>query len=122
MSKKRVLVVDDEPDLRMLMRLYLSMADAYEMTEATTGEEALQAADRHAFDLILMDIRMPGIGGVEACRRLKARQDTRDIPVIFVSAWAADRDRIAAREAGGVEFLPKPFDLKQLLQVVAQYA
>ncbi len=121
MSEKRILVVDDELAMRMLVRTCLGRNGAYEIIEARSGEEALELAAQSAFKLILMDIRMPGIGGIEACRQLKASEITRSIPVIFVSAWSSLEYRVAAEAAGASGFITKPFSLRELLQAIGQY-
>jgi CheY-like chemotaxis protein len=121
MSEKRILVVDDEFGMRMLVRACLGRTGAYEVVEARSGEEALELAAQSVFELILMDIRMPGIGGLEACRQLKASEATRGIPVVFVSAWSSLQDQLAAEEAGASGFIPKPFGLRELLQAIGQY-
>ena len=91
------------------------------MIEAASGQEALEKARLYSPDLILMDIGMPGMTGLEACRLLKSAPFGHDIPVIFVSAWSSSEYRQAAEEVGGVDFVPKPFSMKRLLQLVAQY-
>lgn len=120
MSAKRVLVVDDEADVRFLIRTYLNW-NRYEVTEAASGEEALALAQKRAFDLVLLDIRMPGMDGLEACRRLRTLPGCAQVPIVFVSAWSADDKQAKGRVVGGTGFLPKPFSLEQLRQVVAKY-
>lgn len=121
MTEKRILVVDDEPEMRWLIRIGLDKANGYQVIEAASGQEALEKAGLYHPDLILMDIGMPGMTGLEACRQLKSTPLGRDIPVIFVSAWSSNEYRQAAEEAGGADFMPKPFSVKRLLQLVAQY-
>ncbi len=121
-DKKRVLVVDDERALRSLVQICLGMTESYEVFEATSGEDALEAVRKYGVDIVIMDIRMPGIGGLETCRRLRSVPTTRDIPVIFISAWNSEKDQVAAREAGGTDLLCKPFPVEQLLQMVASHA
>lgn len=118
MSRKRIIAVDDEPDIRTLVSLCLDSID-FEVLQAKSGEEALTLATAHQPALIVMDVRMPGIGGIEACRRLKANPDTASIPVIFLSAWHTEEQ--AAIAAGGTSFLLKPFDPMALVTTVQKY-
>jgi len=119
MSKKVIIAVDDEPDIRSLVRFCLKSSGDFEVLEAKSGEEAISLAIVHRPVLIVMDVRMPGMGGIEACRRLKANPATASIPVIFLSAWHSEKQ--AALEAGGVIFLTKPFNPDELIATVRKY-
>jgi len=119
MSRKVIMAVDDEPDIRTLVCFCLKSSGDFEVLEAKNGEEAIALAIAHQPALIVMDVRMPGIGGIEACRRLKADPATASIPVIFVSAWHSEEQ--AALEAGGTAFLPKPFSPEELTATVQKY-
>lgn len=119
MSKKVIIAVDDEPDIRTLVCFCLKASGDFKVLEAKSGEEAIALIITHQPALIFMDIRMPGMGGIEACRRLKANPATASIPVIFLSAW--QHEAKAALEAGGVAFLLKPFDPEELISTVQKY-
>lgn len=113
-DEKRILIVDDQSLILQAMTLILE--PYYTIVTAINGEEGLLAA--HADpppDLILLDIKMPGIDGYEVCSRLKADQDTRDIPVIFVTALDRKQDEIRGFEVGAVDYVAKPIVQKTLL-------
>jgi two-component system, OmpR family, KDP operon response regulator KdpE len=107
-----VLVVDDEPSLRKVLRTSLT-ACGFTVNEARSGEEALGAAQSHAFDLVLMDINMPGIGGVEACRRI--RDLTPRAGIVMVTVRDQEDDKVHALEAGADDYVTKPFRLRELI-------
>jgi CheY-like chemotaxis protein len=119
MSKKAIMAVDDERDIRILVCFSLKSSGDFEVLEAKSGEEAITLAIAYRPALIVMDVRMPGIGGIEACRRLKANPVTAPIPVIFLSAWHSEEQ--AALEAGGTAFLLKPFDPAELIAAVRKH-
>ena len=109
-----ILVVDDEPEsLRLLTNIL--HAHGYQVRPADTGELALESAREKAPDLILLDIRMPGLDGFEVCRRLKADLKTRDIPVMFLSASQEVEGRVEGLQLGAVDFVTKPFRREELL-------
>ena len=111
----RILVVDDLEANRRLLQARLA-ADYYEVLEASRGEEAVQLARREKPDLILLDVMMPGgIDGFEACRRLKAEQETRHIPVVILTTLDDRDNRVRGLQAGAEEFLTKPIDEIQLM-------
>jgi putative two-component system response regulator len=102
-----ILVVDDEPqNVDVVGRLMVRLG--YHVVTATDGESALAAVARHRPDLVLLDVNMPGIDGVEVCRRLKSHPETRLIPVVLVTTLTASEDRIRGIEAGADDFLAKP--------------
>ncbi|WP_234421655.1 diguanylate cyclase [Parazoarcus communis] len=102
-----MLLVDDlAANIQVLYRIF---AEDHEVFMATSGEQALALCDRDQLpDLILLDVEMPGLDGLEVCRRLKANPATRDIPIIFVTAQTDALDETRALEAGGVDFISKP--------------
>ena len=110
-----VLVVDDEPTNRLVL-VEMLRAVGFGTREATSGEEALTLATEWSPDAILMDIRMPGMGGLEAIRRWRAREPQRRIPIVAVSASAFEDDRRQALAAGASDFLGKPFRESELLE------
>lgn len=114
-----VLVVDDEPAARDLLRLMLQTA-GHTMYEAGDGREALEKAATHRPDVILLDVMMPHMDGITACRHLRADPVTADLPVIMFSAkanWSAIEEGL---EAGANEYLTKPIGRKELLQTIEQ--
>lgn len=111
-ASPHVLVVDDEPANRRLVRALLE-AEGYRVSEAENGEEALAAVTRDAPEAVLLDLTMPGMDGLSACRRLKADPATAPIPVIVVTSRTDREDRLAAIDAGANDFLPKPMDTQE---------
>jgi two-component system, sensor histidine kinase and response regulator len=112
-AKDRVLIVDDNPTNLGLMSEYLTRHN-YDVVLSQSGEDALQKAVLERPDIILLDIMMPGIDGFETCRRFKAHPDTRDLPVIFVTALMNTTDKIKGFEAGGVDYITKPFQPEEI--------
>ncbi|HOW74041.1 MAG TPA: response regulator [Phycisphaerae bacterium] len=115
-----ILVVDDMVDNVRLLNGLLD-ARGYEMRSATDGAQALASASAEPPDLILLDIRMPGLDGYEVCRRLKADPATADIPVVFLSAAKEPLDKIEAFAAGGVDYVTKPFEAEEVLARVSTH-
>src|SRR6476619_7683520 len=109
-----VLVVDDTIEN---LRLLSSMLEehGYEVRPVTNGRQALQAVERDPPDLILLDITMPEMDGYEVCRRLQERDGSRDVPVIFITALTDAADKVLAFEAGGVDYVTKPFQFEEVL-------
>ncbi|HVY07456.1 MAG TPA: response regulator [Burkholderiales bacterium] len=105
----RILVVDDNPVNVDILRTRLS-AQGYEVVTAADGEQALEAVAKHLPDLILLDVMMPKLDGVEVCRRLRADTSLPFIPIVLVTAKSDSKDVVAALEAGGDEYLTKPLD------------
>jgi two-component system phosphate regulon response regulator PhoB len=109
-----VLVVDDEKDLRSLLDFNLKQA-GYRTLQAATGGEALAQAQRHAPDMILLDLNLPDLSGTEVARRLKADPETREIPIVMLTARGGEADRIAGFELGAEDYVPKPFSVRELI-------
>jgi DNA-binding NtrC family response regulator len=109
-----ILIVDDEPLNVDLLEQELDAA-GYRTISATSGEQAIAAAAREQPDLILLDVMMNGIDGYETCRRLKANETTRAIPVIFLTALAYTLDKVRAFASGAVDYVTKPFQPEELL-------
>lgn len=109
----KILIVDDHPASRMTAVALLSV-EGYEVLEADSGASALEIVMHSQPDLILLDVMMPGMDGFEVCRRLKQDEQTRLIPVIFITALSDRQSRIKGIEAGGDDFLSKPFDRLEL--------
>ncbi len=113
-SSPRVLIVDDTPDNIRVLGTILRQQD-YQINVAQNGLQALNLTSKIMPDLILLDIMMPELDGLETCRRLKADPITRDIPVIFLSAKAEDEDVLQGFELGAADYVTKPFNPKILL-------
>jgi two-component system KDP operon response regulator KdpE len=111
LSAENILVVDDEPQIRRVMRTTLS-SHGYVITEATTGEEGVDAVRKEKPDLILLDMNMPGIGGLEACKEIRRSTDA---PIIMLTVRNAERDKVAALDAGADDYVVKPFGIEELL-------
>lgn len=120
MATKSVLVVDDSPENLKLILVILS-ASGYELTTAGDAHEVLRILDRRSVDLILLDLQLPGMDGLELTRQLKSRHETRDIPIVAVTAYAMKGDEDKARDAGCDGYVVKPIDKRILRSVVASY-
>lgn len=103
----KILIVEDHDDSREILRIQIEHL-GYEVIEARSGEEAIQKAFTENPDLIIMDLGLPGMNGIEAATALKQNSDTSDIPIIAHSVWGAEDYAAEALKAGMVEFLPKP--------------
>jgi CheY-like chemotaxis protein len=111
----RVLVVDDEPSVRTVLERILR-ANGFEVTTADGGAKALELAQSESFDLILLDVMMPGVDGQEVCARLKASTSTASIPIIFVSALDDSATRAECMALGAVDFITKPVRVADLVE------
>lgn len=111
----RILVVDDKPQNLSLIEMYLRGTE-FEVVAVTSGYEAIEHSMKQAFDLILLDVMMPGIDGFEVCRRLKNDPRTAFVPVIFVTGRMGDEsDKLAAYQLGAVDYIQKPVDREELV-------
>jgi two-component system cell cycle response regulator DivK len=117
---KLILVVEDQEDNMQILRDVLSSA-GYEMVEAETGPQALEAVANRRPDLILMDIQIPIIDGYEVTRRIKADPNLQAIPIIAVTSHALSESEATARAAGCNDFVAKPYSPRQLLTKIRQY-
>ena len=111
MNSASILVVDDEPQIRRVLRTTLS-THGYEIAEAKTGEEALEWMRKESPELVLLDMNMPGMGGVEAGREIRRASDA---PIIMLTVRNAERDKVAALDAGADDYVVKPFGIEELL-------
>jgi len=111
---KRVLAVEDDRDILELIAHSLE-CEGYEVTGASTGERGVEAAGSEKPDLILLDLMLPGIDGLEVCRRLKADPDTAHIPIIMVTAKGEETDIVTGLEHGADDYVTKPFSPKVLI-------
>jgi CheY-like chemotaxis protein len=120
MVTKSILVVDDNPENLKLILVILG-AGGYELTTANDAHEALRFLERRAPDLILLDLQLPGMDGLELTRQLRARTDTRAIPIVAVTAYAMKGDEMKARDAGCNGYIVKPVDKRVLRALVKSY-
>jgi two-component system cell cycle response regulator DivK len=117
---RRILVIEDHEENRKILRDLLVSAQ-FEVIEALSGEDGVAAAHRHAPDLILMDIQLPGIDGYEATRRIKAVPGLRRVPLIAVTSYALSGDDVKATAAGCDAYVTKPFSPRALLALIREY-
>jgi phosphate regulon transcriptional regulator PhoB len=110
----RVLVVEDEPDIRDLLAFHLER-DGYQVTRATTGLEALRQLRAAPPDLVILDLMLPELDGLEVCRRLRADPATAALPVIMLTAKGDEVDRVVGLEMGADDYVVKPFSPKEML-------
>lgn len=113
----RVLVVDDDPQVLKLLRVNFEL-EGFEVMSATNGEEALELVRGDTPDVVVCDVMMPGIDGLEVVRRLRAHPDTVSLPLVVVSAKAQQADVRAGLKLGADEYVTKPFDPAELIEIV----
>ena len=118
MSVAKILVVDDEPQMRRVLHASLK-AHGHQVIEASSGEEALRKLDAEPCDFVLLDLNMPGLGGMATCRTMRAGSE---IPIIVVSIRNSERDKVAALKAGADDYVTKPFGVPELLARVEAVA
>jgi two-component system KDP operon response regulator KdpE len=111
MSNSTILVVDDEPQIRRVMRTTLS-SNGYTVIEAKTGEEAVEMVRSERPELVLLDVNMPGIGGIEACREIREHSD---IAIIMLTVRNTEHEKVIALDAGADDYVVKPFSIEELL-------
>jgi two-component system phosphate regulon response regulator PhoB len=113
-QKPRVLVVEDDRNLLELIRYNLEAAD-FEIVPCTDGEEALLLVEEHVPDLILLDWMLPGLPGIEVCRRVRRMPQAGNVPVVMLTARVEEADRLRGFETGADDYLTKPFSPKELV-------
>lgn len=113
----RILVVDDEPQIRRVLRTTL-IAEGYEVWDARRGDEALDLIRSEKFDLVLLDINLPDMAGIEVCREIRAGFD---VVIIMLTVRARERDKVVAFDAGADDYVTKPFDILELLARIRAY-
>lgn len=118
MSDKKILLVEDNPVNRRLAE-FLLRSQGYQVRAATNAQEAFDTIKAERPDLILMDVQLPGMDGLEATRKLKAEPTTRDIPVVAVTSYAMKGDREKALAAGCSGYITKPIDKDTFVREVA---
>jgi two-component system, OmpR family, KDP operon response regulator KdpE len=111
MTGARILVVDDEPQIRRVLKSALA-AQGYEAFDVRSGEDALDAIRERRFDLVLLDVNMPGMDGLEACRQIRP---TSDVAIIMLTVRDTEQDKVAALDAGADDYVTKPFSTPELM-------
>ncbi len=111
MQKHKILLVDDEPQIRDILKLYFEK-DGFETLEAVDGAQALQVFEQHNPDMLILDIMMPVLDGLEVCKQLR---QTSEVPIIMLTAKSEDDDRILGLELGADDYIGKPFNPKEVL-------
>lgn len=114
MSAGRILVADDEPQIRRVMRATLS-SGGYEVSDARSGEAALDALRASPFDLLLLDMNLPGLDGLETCRMIRQELPDADLAIIMLTVRSDEKDKVRALDAGADDYVTKPFSMPELL-------
>lgn len=115
-KKPKILVVDDEPHIAKLIKL--SLKKKFDVIEAYNGQTAIEKTNKEKPDLVLLDIMMPGMNGLEVCKKLKHNKITKDIPIVILSAKSQLDDKFQGIDAGAIDYITKPFDPVDLLKKV----
>lgn len=114
MTRKTILLVEDEHDIQELLKFHLERENM-NLEAVDTGEDALQFLKTHDVALILLDLMLPGMDGLDVCRRLKSQNETRDIPIIMLTAKDSEADIVTGLEMGAADYVPKPFSPRVLV-------
>ena len=114
MTRPSVMVVEDEPSQRAVL-VYNLEAEGYVVLQAESGDAALTMVREETPDLVLLDWMLPEVSGIEICRRMKARVETRDIPIIVISARSEEADRVRGLEIGADDYVVKPYSVAELM-------
>lgn len=113
MNKRKILVVDDEPNIIELLKMNLE-SSGYEVLEASTGMEAITKTNSFLPDLVLLDLMLPDIDGLQVCGMLKKNQVTQDIPIIMITAKSEESDKVQGLTIGADDYITKPFGISEL--------
>ena len=113
-DQPKVLVVEDEPAQREVLAYNLE-AEGFKVSRAETGDEALLLVDEETPDIIVLDWMLPGVSGIEVCRRVKSKSETRAIPIIMLSARSEEVDRVRGLETGADDYVIKPYSVVELM-------
>lgn len=114
MAKSKILIVEDDPDISELIHFNLEK-NGYQTVRAEDGEQALRLAQKHPPDLILLDLLLPGLNGLEVCRRLKRDPAMQHIPIMMVTAKGEEMDRVVGLELGAEDYVVKPFSIREII-------
>jgi len=120
MPNYTVLITEDNPKNRKVFKDILRV-HGYKSIEAVDGEEGYRMAKEHKPDLIVMDVQLPGANGYEVTRRLKSKDDTKDIPIIIVTSFAMAGEENEARAAGCDDYISKPINIHQFIETIKKY-
>jgi two-component system, OmpR family, alkaline phosphatase synthesis response regulator PhoP len=112
---KRILIIEDDPDIVEALRYNLEKEKGFSVLAAHSGEEGLNTALEVKPQLIILDIGLPGFNGYELCRRLRREPETRDIPILMLTARVAESDKVLGLELGADDYVTKPFGIRELI-------
>ena len=113
-SPQKILVVEDEPDIRKLVQYNLTQ-ERFSVLEAEDGEQALKLLQREKPNLVILDLMLPGLSGMELCKLLRQRSETAKLPILMLTAKAGEADRIVGLEMGADDYLAKPFSPREMV-------
>src|SRR5438093_8569695 len=113
-SHPRVLIVEDEPNIRELVCLHLGL-EGYSCEGVGDGQEALKRAERDRFDLLVLDLMIPGLDGLALCRAVRHGRTNRDVPILMLTARRDESDKVVGLESGADDYLTKPFGVRELV-------
>ncbi len=113
-SAQKILVIEDEPDIRKLVQYNLTQ-EHFNVVEAEDGEQALSLLQREKPNLVILDLMLPGLSGLELCKLLRQRSDTSRLPILMLTAKAGETDRIVGLEMGADDYLAKPFSPREMV-------
>lgn len=119
-ERKRILAVDDDAPALHALKANLAQR-GYDVQTATSGEEALELIGRESYDLFILDVNMPGVNGIELCKRIRGDHKTRDTPVIFLTAKGMVADMMEGKDAGSDLYLVKPVLASKILNMVGMF-
>ena len=111
---QKILVVEDEPDIRKLIN-YNLVQERFKVLEAEDGEQALKLLQREIPNLVILDLMLPGLSGLELCKILRDRSDTTHVPILMLTAKAGEADKVVGLEMGADDYLPKPFSPREMV-------
>ena len=114
MASPTILVVEDEPDIRKLVQ-YNLVQERYKVLEAEDGEQALKLLQSSRPNLVILDLMLPGISGLELCKLLRDRQETSQVPILMLTAKAGEADKVVGLEIGADDYLAKPFSPREMV-------
>jgi two-component system alkaline phosphatase synthesis response regulator PhoP len=114
MASPTILVIEDEPDIRKLVNYNLTQ-ERYKVLEAEDGEQALKLLQRAKPSLVILDLMLPGMSGLELCRVLRDRQETAQLPILMLTAKAGEADKVVGLEMGADDYLAKPFSPREMV-------
>jgi two-component system, OmpR family, alkaline phosphatase synthesis response regulator PhoP len=112
--QKRVLIIDDEPSVGTLIKINLK-GKGFAVETAESGAEGIRRAEAERFDLVILDVALPGMNGIEVCRALRELESYGDTPIVMISSRSDSLTITSAREAGASDYLPKPFTFAELI-------